>query len=438
MSATARRSLPVAQFSTIALLFGGYAALYFCRADESVSVPYLIEDLGNQGIAHAEAMLRLGQMTSAGVLAYALGKLFLGGLGDFWGGRRNFLIGLSGATAFTLLFASGSTLPVFMLAWIGNRLTQSLAWAGLIKVVSKWFNYTSHGAVVGILSVSYLVGDAVARQSMGLLIGHGYRWRAVFFFAAAVAGALLLCNLLFLRESRADAGHPPAKPHPANLFGAAESRPPTVGALLLPLLSNRAFWVVCLLSFGSTIVRETFNIWTPVYLHEHAGYSVGAAASLSAVFPGVGIASVLLCGWLSDRIGENGRATIMFFGFVASAAALWMLMYLPSGETGAALAVVTIGVVAFCLLGPYSYLGGAYALDFGGKQGGAVSSGIIDGVGYLGGVLAGDTVARMAVAFGWKGVFLALGAVCMLAAAGAGYLYVWNVNSRRAAGAPAS
>jgi MFS transporter, OPA family, glycerol-3-phosphate transporter len=165
---------------------------------------------------------------------------------------------------------------------------------------------------------------------------------------------------------------------------------------------------------------------------------VSGAASLSAVFPGVGVASVLMCGWLSDRIGENGRATIMVFGFAASAAALWMLMYLPSGEVGAPLAVVTIGVVAFCLLGPYSYLGGAYALDFGGKQGGAVSSGIIDGVGYLGGVLAGDTVARVAVAFGWKGVFLSLGAVCMLAAGGAGYLYVWNATSRRAAGAPAS
>jgi OPA family glycerol-3-phosphate transporter-like MFS transporter len=96
----------------------------------------------------------------------------------------------------------------------------------------------------------------------------------VFYFAAAVAAVLLLCNLLFLRESRADADHPLAKPHPANVFGAAESRPSTVGALLLPLLRNRAFWVVCLLSFGSTIVRETFNIWTPVYLHEHAGYSV--------------------------------------------------------------------------------------------------------------------------------------------------------------------
>ena len=79
--------------------------------------------------------------------------------------------------------------------------------------------------------------------------------------------------------------------------------------------------------------------------------------------------------------------------------------------------MVTIGVVAFCLLGPYSYLGGAFALDFGGKQASAASSGIIDGIGYLGGVLAGDSVARLAVAFGWEGVFVALAVISAVAAA---------------------
>ena len=71
--------------------------------------------------------------------------------------------------------------------------------------------------------------------------------------------------------------------------------------------------------------------------------------------------------------------------------------------------------VAFCLLGPYSYLGGAFALDFGGKQAGAASSGIIDGIGYLGACSPADTVARVAGAFGWKGVFVALAGISALA-----------------------
>src|SRR6185312_10490296 len=127
--------------------------------------------------------------------------------------------------------------------------------------------------------------------------------------------------------------------------------------------------------------------------------------------------------------GEGGRASVMFFGFLTAAVALLALTLLQPTPSGSTLAVIMIGAVAFCVLGPYSYLGGAYALDFGGKQAGAVSSGLIDGIGYLGGILAGDTVARISVGFGWKGVFVALAVVCALAAASSAYLYLLNTSA---------
>jgi sugar phosphate permease len=420
------RALPLAQLRTVALLFGGYAACYYCRADLSVATPLLVDDLAHHGLSHDEALIRIGALSSLGVLAYALGKLFLTGLGDYWGGRRNFLIGVGGAGLFTLLFAAGGTVPVFTMAWLANQLTQSLGWAGLIKVSSKWFNYSSYGTIIGVLSVSYLVGDALARQQMGTLIAHGHGWRTLFVFAALVALAMLLANLLWLRESRLEAGFSEATPNPLNLFAAAESPPTSVGALLLPLLRSRAFVLVCLLSFTCTIIRQTFNNWTPVYLHEHLGYSTSQAASLSAVFPGVGAVSVVLAGWLSDRLGLNGRSLLLFLGLSATAGALLVLVSLRPGTAPSMLPLAAIALVAFCLLGPYSYLGGAFALDFGGKQASAASSGIIDGVGYIGGALAGDAVARIAVAFGWGGVFVTLATVSAAAALCAGALHVLN------------
>ena len=105
-SAAHPRSLWLRQTLVVVLLFGGYGALYFCRADLSVATPLLIEELGRHGISHGEAMVRMGSIASLGVLAYALGKLFLTGVGDFWGGRISFLFGLGGATVFTLMFAS--------------------------------------------------------------------------------------------------------------------------------------------------------------------------------------------------------------------------------------------------------------------------------------------------------------------------------------------
>ena len=425
----AHGSLRLGQLRTVALLFGGYAACYYCRADLSVATPLLVEELGRHGVSHGEAIIRIGSVSSLGVAAYALGKLFLTGLGDYWGGRRNFLIGVGGAAVFTLMFAAGGSMPLFTVAWIGNRLTQSLGWAGLIKVSSKWFNYSSYGSIIGILSISYLVGDALARQQMGVLIGHGYGWRAVFLFAATVAAVMLLVSFLWLRESRVEAGHPEATPNPLNLFAATESPPASVGALLLPLLRSSAFLLVCVLSFTCTIIRETFNTWTPVYLRDHLGYSTSHAATLSALFPGVGAVSVLLAGWLSDRHGLNGRSLLLFLGLTATAGALLLLMSFRPGATPPVLPLAGIGLVAFCLLGPYSYLGGAFALDFGGKQASAASSGIIDGIGYLGGVLAGYGIARIAVAFGWNGVFVTLATVSGAAALCAGALHLLNTRA---------
>jgi OPA family glycerol-3-phosphate transporter-like MFS transporter len=424
------RSLRARQTVVVLLLFLGYGSLYFCRADLSVATPLLIEELGRRGLAHAEATIRMGQIISLGVLAYGIGKLLLGGLGDYWGGRASFLIGLVGATVFTLMFASYLSLPIFTLAWIGNRLTQSLSWAGLIKVSSKWFDFSSYGMIIGILSISYLVGDAAARQWMGMLIAAGYGWRTLFWFAAAVAGLCLVANLLFLRESRVDLGFPEAQPNPLNVYGAAEGKPRSIGQLLRPLLRSRAFIMVCLLSLGCTIIRESFNSWTPAYLHDYVGYGMSQSARLSAIFPAVGAVSVLATGWLSDRLGVNGRALILLVGLAATAAALILLMTTRAHTAGSLLPLISIGAIAFCLLGPYSYLGGAFALDFGGKQGGAVSSGIIDGVGYLGGYVAGDSIARISVYFGWQAVFVSLAAVSAVAALGAGYLYLLG---RRAA-----
>ena len=77
------RSLRWRQTLTILLLFGGYGALYFCRADLSVATPLLADELGKHGVSHGDAIIRMGSIASFGVFAYAIGKLFLGGLGDF-------------------------------------------------------------------------------------------------------------------------------------------------------------------------------------------------------------------------------------------------------------------------------------------------------------------------------------------------------------------
>jgi OPA family glycerol-3-phosphate transporter-like MFS transporter len=401
------------QAVTTALMVVGYSGYYVCRSTLSVNLPLIAAELTRAGLPADVARVRLGTVVSFGVLAYALGKFVSGGLTDLIGGRRSFLAGMAGSVSFSFLFAAGQGLPIFTLAWIGNRLVQSAGWVGMVKLTSRWFPFAAYGSVMGIVSLSYLFGDAAARGFMAWLLALGFGWRAVFCIAAATLAVIFLITLLILRESPHDVGLEEPDANPNNLFQQAADANDGVGSIVLPLLRSPAFWCVCLLSIGVTLVRETFNTWTPTYFTEALRFSQAEAASRSAWFPFFGGVSVLLAGYSSDRLGRRGRAWIMVSGLFLSTLMLWMLATFATGEVRG-LAVGLVAAIGFVLLGPYSYLAGAISLDFGGKRGGATAAGIIDGVGYLGGVLAGDGVARATVVFGWSGAFFMLAAVAAL------------------------
>jgi sugar phosphate permease len=404
------------QVATIILLFAGYAGMYFCRVNLAAAAPLLIADLHLHGMSIRDATLEIGTLASAGTLAYAFGKFFLVGFVDFFGGKRMFILAMLGAVVFTIVFASTTSTIIFLLAWIGNRLLQSVAWAGMVKVTSKWFSYTAYGSVMAILSLSFLVGDTVTRGGMGALIALGFGWRALFLIGAGALAILLVINLVGLRESAVDAGFSPPPVNPLNVYGTGgtENRPADFRALVRPLFSSAAFWIVCAMSFGTTLLRETFSTWSPTFLATSAGFSAAQAAGFSAIFPASGIISVLLAGWLSDRFGATGRARIAFVGLLLTAFALGALGFATKGAGVVALALV--GAVGFFNSGPYSYLAGAMALDFGGRKGSAISSGIIDGVGYLGGALAGVAIARIELAFGWSLAFFFLACITLITA----------------------
>ena len=359
------------QALTIGLMVAGYSGYYLCRSNFSIALPMLLDDLAARGVNPERAKLQLGAIASAGTLAYAVGKFLSGGIADTLGGRWNMLAGMLGAVVCTLLFAAGGTLPVFAAAWVGNRFVQSLGWPGMVKITGHWFASSTHGRVMGIVSLSYLFGDAAARAFLGRLIRAGLGWRGLFVVAAATLAALLVASAWLLRESPRQIGEPEPEPEPKSEPLDASVDLPAPGGLagpLAPLLRSPAFWLVGLLSLGLTLLRETFNTWTPTYFVEGVGLSTADAAATSAFFPLAGGVSVLLTGFLADRLGRSGRAAIILAGLVLAGAAMATL---GRGDFGGSQRwpVGLVTATAFLLIGPYSFLAGAIALDLGGSAG---------------------------------------------------------------------
>lgn len=256
----ARRRLRNWQGLTVSLMVVGYAGYYLCRSNLSVSLLAIAEELRARGLAAdvGEAKEQLGWVVTLGTVGYAIGKFVAGSLVDLLGGRRNYLIGMAGAVVCTLLFTLGGSLPFFTIAWFANRLIQSLGWPGMIKITSRWFSYAQYGTVMGVISLSFLFGDALSRAFMGLLINGGLGWRGVFVVTAIVLGGLWIINYLIIRESPADLGLPEPESNPDNLFGelGQDPNPDAAGPLWATLGSSPAFWMVCCISLGVTLLAR--------------------------------------------------------------------------------------------------------------------------------------------------------------------------------------
>nr|MDQ3331809.1 MFS transporter [Planctomycetota bacterium] len=406
--------------TTLATLFGGYVGYYFCRSHLSVATPLILAAFASEGVTKET----LGTVVSIGVACYAIGKAIAGPLADRFGGRTLFLGGMIVST-FATAAAIGATnaFVIFGALWALNRFAQSIGWVALVRVVGRWFPVGRHATVMGILSLSFLLGDAFVRLVLGSVIRLGEinrdaplsilnSWPAVFGVAAGMLALIAILTAVFLRESPTDVGVPEPPANPINLYHDADkpTTRPSLARLLAPLLSSGLFWLVCGMSFGLTLIRETFNTWTPTYLTEAVELKVGAAALGSVLPPLGGAAAVVLAGLLSDRIGGRHGRIILPSLILLGVTLLAITTIDTQGRPVLALSLVT--AAQFFLVGPYSYLAGVIALDLGGKTGNSTASALTDTAGYVGALLSGFGAGWIAQRHGWQPVFGTLLVVC--------------------------
>jgi MFS transporter, OPA family, glycerol-3-phosphate transporter len=379
-----------AQAATGAALFAGYTGYYVCRSVLPVASNGMMND-PNSGIDEVV----YGRFVAVGIYLYALGKLVNGISAEYLSGRAVFVFGMLLSAGLVAAFGLGWGVGALVALWGANRFVQSMGWGALVKITGRWFAPARLATVMGVLSLSYLFGDALARFYLGAFARAGLGWQALFFVAAGTLAVLAVVCARVLRESPRDAGLPEPPPPPRNVFGAdsGEGRVP-VRALLGPLFASRAFWLVCGLSAGLTAIRETFNAWTPRYLEKGVGLPPDEVGILSALFPLCGAVAALAAGWGADRLrGHFGRLIVPLL--LLTAGALWALSTAELQGRGA-LALVLVSGVALFVMGPYTFCAGALALNIGGRRAGAATAGLIDATGYLcGAVVSGEVAGHL-------------------------------------------
>ncbi len=393
----------------LGVLILGYVGICLCRQN----LPVVIAILHNE-FRFDETTV--GWVATVGIAAYALGKFVSGFIVDRIGGRQGFLVSILLVAVCAVLSAVGpfGTFTFLIIPWLAvfyglNRLAGSASWGAMLRIVSSSFGPRRRGWAVAVLSLSYVGGDALARLvAAGIVAVAGaprdaLRW-VVGLPALALAGIYLICRS--------------AVPEGPVTISSGRRAPPGEKASfwrsLRSLLRRRAFLVTCALSFSLSLTRDFFRVWDVSLLdHEQPDPLLWPAVLKSAFVSLAAIPTILATGWVWDRMNPTRRLRLFTGNLVLLAVALGTL---PLVMTRSAWVTPLLAVVILLLYGPYSLLAGALVFDYSDGETRAAAAGIVDGIGYLGGALAGAAIGSIIHQKGYEVTFGILAFLTLFAA----------------------
>jgi OPA family sugar phosphate sensor protein UhpC-like MFS transporter len=374
-----------------------YASYYLTRQSFSVAKKSL--EHGPIGLSRQD----LGLVDSAYQITYSLGQFVFGPLVDRFGPRRILL----GGMAMSALAAVGSGCSSVLIAFLGFAVlqgaAQSTGWTAVSKVMSSWFSLRERGRVIGWWCTHYTAGAAIATPLAGWLVIHyGYRspgadavtafWPAAFWGPAAVLSVIALVMWVLLYNRPEEAGLPPIEQYhgePQSLLSEEESAKPLPEGswdIIREVLTTPSVWILALAYFPVKLVRYSLYFWGPVLVNERLQTNEFTSAMTTAYLPIGGMVGVIVTGYLSDKVFHNRRAPVIILSLFATAAVV-LLALVESHSVWVAGGFFFL--VGLFLYGPDSMLSATAAMDFGTKRGAGTATGLINGVGSLGGVMGG-------------------------------------------------
>ena len=439
IAATAQRTLDPRRLGFVLVAVAGGALLIPLNSTMlAVALPGIMAEFG-VGAGAVSSLVALY------LAAVALAMPISGNLGDRFGHRKIFLIGVCAFAATSLGAALAWSFPLL----ISARVLQAVSGAAITPSASSLIRLLApeerRGGSFGLFDMLISTTATLGPFIGGVLVS-GFGWRALFLLAVpmAMASALLVVMIVPRGESlrpqasldlpgfallsaaivallaglnavRHGAGWQPwavAVPVLFAAFAVWELRT-AQPAIDLRLLASRSFAAALAAVFGATLILHATMVIVPIFTQQSMGASATVSGLVLLVFFVLGAVTAPLAGRLSDRIGRRTPAVV---GSLCMAAALGFL-WLWTGRAGliAVAALLSVLGIGFGLSGSPRHTA---ALESVPTRNAGMAAGTYFTSRYIGGAI-GATLAGLILdsARGISGVAVGFGVLALVACA---------------------
>jgi MFS family permease len=244
------------------------------------------------------------------MLGFALGGIAMGRLADRHGVALPVAIGGVALAAGYALAALAPALWVFVLihgAVIGF-LGGSASFGPLVAEVSHWFRRRRGIAMAICASGNYVAGTVWPPAIRHVVDAHG--WRGAYLVVGALCLVAMLPLAWLLR-----------RPAPRETLGAAPVGRPGTG--LAPIAPDRLQAILAMAGVSCCMAMAMPQVHIVAYCAD-LGFELSRGAEMLSLMLAAGVASRLISGWISDRIG--GARTLLLGASLQTAT---LALYIP-------------------------------------------------------------------------------------------------------------
>lgn len=317
----------------------------------NLALPAIHEDLG-------ASPAELQFVISAYTATYAVFLITGGRLGDWFGRKRLFTLGIAGFTLASALCAMARSPIILIAGRILQALTATLMAPQVLASIRVLFPPAEQGKALGLYGAVFGLSNIAGQVLGGILVSShilGFTWQTVFLVNLPIGLCALVGSLFFLRDSRAAQAR--------NLdLGGVVLLSATLGLLIYPLVEGREIgwpvWIIAMLlafpaalavflRFEMGLVRRGGSPLIDLSLFRERGFGVGVAMALvfymmNSIFLA---SSIYLQGGVGLTAVDAGlRMSPLGIGyFLASLAAAGIMERLGSRALTLAFAIQMIG-----------------------------------------------------------------------------------------------
>ena len=257
---------------------------------------------------------------------------------------------------------------------------------GMIVYLSHWFRYEDRAKAVALFMAGQPISNLVGSPISGLLLGINWLgmsgWRWLFIIEGLPAIAFGVVTIFYLTDWPRQAHWLRADEREwitAALEREKQEKLATHSFGILRAFRQREVILLTLAYFFIVTAVYGFTFWLPTIIKKQSGFSNLHVSLISGMPFCVGLVSILLIGWSSDKTKERRWHTAL--PMTAASAGLVLAVLVQDN--------LWLAIAMFCLaaVGIYGYLPGFWSLPtrFLTGTAAAASIGLINSIGNLGG-----------------------------------------------------